>query len=341
MAVIEVHGLTYTYPGAASPALRDISFQVEAGQLVAVIGANGAGKSSLCLALAGLIPSLFQGQMQGAVAVCGMDTRQHNPGQFAGRVGLVLQNPANQLSGMRYTVYEEVAFGLENLGVPRNEMPGRIEHALQQVGLVGLGERSPYTLSGGQQQRLALASILAMQPAVLVLDEPTAMLDPQGRRELWDLLDRLHAGGLTLLMDVVTLVGIVVIMLLIDFRLALVTLTLVPLIALAINFFRRKARKAVITGGDRADVQLAALETNTRCIVLTGNLPPSVAVTTRAEELGVPMILVETDTLTAVERMDALIGRMRLHDSGKAARIREMLERDADVARLLAACDID
>ena len=109
----------------------------------------------------------------------------------------------------------------------------------------------------------------------------------------------------------------------------------------ALRFFRRKARKAVITGGDRADVQLAALETNTRCIVLTGNLPPSVAVTTRAEELGVPMILVETDTLTAVERMDALIGRMRLHDSGKAARIREIFERDVDVARLLTACEID
>jgi hypothetical protein len=139
MAVIEVQGLSYTYPGAASPALRNVSFQIEAGQLVAVIGANGAGKSSLCLALAGLIPALFHGQMQGAVTVCGMDTRQHNPGQFAGRVGLVLQNPANQLSGMRYTVYEEVAFGLENLGIPRAEMPGRIALALQQVGLLDEG----------------------------------------------------------------------------------------------------------------------------------------------------------------------------------------------------------
>ncbi|MDZ4167562.1 MAG: phosphotransacetylase family protein [Coriobacteriia bacterium] len=109
----------------------------------------------------------------------------------------------------------------------------------------------------------------------------------------------------------------------------------------ALRFFRRKARKAVITGGDRADVQLAALETNTRCIVLTGNMPPGPAVAARAEELGVPMVLVETDTLSAVETLDALIGRMRLHDPDKAARIRGMFEREVDTRRLFAAFGID
>lgn len=109
----------------------------------------------------------------------------------------------------------------------------------------------------------------------------------------------------------------------------------------ALRFFRRKARKAVITGGDRADVQLAALETSTRCIILTGNLPPSPAVAARAEELGVPMVLVESDTLTAVETMDTLIGRMHLHDPDKAARIRAMFEREADTGRLLAALGVD
>ena len=197
MPVIEVNGLTYTYPGSLTPALKDITFQVETGQLVAVIGANEAGKSTLCLALAGLIPALFHGQMQGAVTVCGMDTRLHSPGQFAGRVGLVLQNPANQLSGMRYTVYEEVAFGLENLGTPRAEMPSRIELVLQQVGLIELRDRSPYTLSGGQQQRLALASILALEPAVLVLDEPTAMLDPQGSQDIFEVVQDLAQSGTT------------------------------------------------------------------------------------------------------------------------------------------------
>lgn len=109
----------------------------------------------------------------------------------------------------------------------------------------------------------------------------------------------------------------------------------------ALRFFRRKARKAVITGGDRADVQLAALETNTRCIVLTGNMPPGAAVMARAEDLGVPMILVESDTLTAVETLDALLGRMRLHDPDKAARIRAMFEREVDTRRLLTALGLD
>jgi energy-coupling factor transporter ATP-binding protein EcfA2 len=197
MAVIDVRGLTYTYPGGASPALKDVNFQVEAGQLVAIIGANGAGKSTLCLALAGLIPQLFHGDMQGSVMVGGMDTRLHLPGQFAGRVGLVLQNPANQLSGMRYTVTEEVAFGLENLGVARSEMADRIEKALRQVGLADVGSRSPYTLSGGQQQRLALAAILALEPPVLLLDEPTAMLDPQGSQEVFKIVRELARAGTT------------------------------------------------------------------------------------------------------------------------------------------------
>ena len=197
MAVIDVSGLTYTYPGNPSPALKDISFNIQTGQLVAVIGPNGAGKSTLCLALAGLIPALFHGQMQGTVMVCDMDTQQHAPGQFAGQVGLVLQNPINQLSGMRYTVYEEVAFGLENLGVSRAEMPQRIDQAIHQVGLAELSRRSPYTLSSGQQQRLVLASILALEPSVLLLDEPTAMLDPQGSQDVFEIIQKLVQAGTT------------------------------------------------------------------------------------------------------------------------------------------------
>jgi len=195
--VIEINGLTYTYPSTYNPALKSISFQVQTGQLVAVIGPNEAGKSTLCLALAGLIPALFHGQMQGTVMVCNMDTQQHAPGQFAEQVGLVLQNPVNQLSGMRYTVYEEVAFGLENLGVLREEMPHRIDQALQQVGLADLSERSPFTLSSGQQQRLALASILVLEPNVLLLDEPTAMLDPQGSQDIFEIIQKLVRAGTT------------------------------------------------------------------------------------------------------------------------------------------------
>lgn len=195
MRVIDVCELSYKYPGEDKPALKHVNLQVEAGQLVAVLGPNGSGKSTLCLALAGLIPQLFHGEMQGDVTVLGLNTRQVGPAELAGRVGLVLQNPVNQFSGMRYTVYEEIAFGLENLGVPSAEMSMRIEEALSLVGLDGLGDRSPYALSGGQQQRLALASMLALQPQVLVLDESTAMLDSKGSQEVFEVIEKLKQIG--------------------------------------------------------------------------------------------------------------------------------------------------
>ena len=200
MAVVEVDRLTYSYPGSTAPALKDISLRVEAGQMVGVIGANGAGKSTLCLVLAGLIPALFFGEILGNVRVTGLDTQKHTPGQLAGKVGLVLQNPLNQLSTMRYTVFEEVAFGLENLGVAREEMPARIERALSQVELTGLEGRSPYSLSGGQQQRLALASILVFEPPLLILDEPTAMLDPKGSQGIFTIIRNLALAGTTIIL---------------------------------------------------------------------------------------------------------------------------------------------
>lgn len=197
MAVIEVSGFSYSYPTNPIPALKGLDFRVEAGQFVAVIGANGAGKSTLCLALSGLIPALFNGKVSGSVSINGMDTREHPPAEFAGKVGLVLQNPANQLSEMRYTVFEELAFGLENLGVPPDEMPGRIERILEQTGLTDLRNRSPYTLSGGQQQRLALAAMLVLEPPVLILDEPTAMLDPQSSWDVFKIVLSLTRKGTT------------------------------------------------------------------------------------------------------------------------------------------------
>lgn len=197
MAVIEVSGLSFSYPTSPIPALKGLDFRVEAGQFVAVAGANGAGKSTLCLALSGLIPALFNGKISGSVIINGLDTREHSPAEFAGKVGLVLQNPANQLSEMRYTVFEELAFGLENLGVSPDEMPARIERTLEQTGLKDLRNRSPYSLSGGQQQRLALAAMLVLEPPVLILDEPTAMLDPQSGWEVFNIVLSLTRKGTT------------------------------------------------------------------------------------------------------------------------------------------------
>ncbi|MGB8648791.1 MAG: ABC transporter ATP-binding protein [Anaerolineae bacterium] len=183
--MIRLAHVTYTYPGSKRPVLRDLDFEIADGSFVGIIGANGAGKSTLCAALAGFIPHHFHGELNGRVFVDDLDTAATPLGELVTRVGLVFQNPFNQLSGARLTVAEEVAFGLENLGAPRDEMRTRIAATLDLVGLTALADRSPYALSGGEMQRVALASILVMAPRLLVLDEPTAQLDPIGTRQVF------------------------------------------------------------------------------------------------------------------------------------------------------------
>lgn len=180
MPALEVSHLTFTYPTATKPSLKDVSFRAEAGELVAVIGANNSGKSTLCYALAGVIPNFYRGSFTGSVVAGTLNTIEWTLSELAQTVGLVMQIPANQLSGVRYSVFEEVAFGLENLGVSRPEIIDRVTAVLAATGLSTLRNRSPYHLSGGQQQKLALAAVLAMSPAILVLDEPTTFLDPEG-----------------------------------------------------------------------------------------------------------------------------------------------------------------
>lgn len=189
--MINLQNVAYAYPQASVPALRDVSLQVPEGQFLAIVGGNGAGKSTLSYVLSGFIPHHFKGTYRGTIEVAGMDLTQHSLGEIAGRVGLVFSNPFNQISGARFTVQEEVAFGLENMGVPREEMMERVARALQTTGLADVARRSPYALSGGQQQRLALASMLVMRPQLLVLDEPTSQLDPLGKKEVFAVLDRL------------------------------------------------------------------------------------------------------------------------------------------------------
>ena len=183
--MIELQHVTYTYPGGERPALRDVTLEIPAGQFCAVIGANGAGKSTLAYTLAGFVPHFFHGVLSGTVRVANRPTQITPLSDLVSVVGLVSQNPFNQISGTKFTVREEVAFGLENLGVPRVEMLERVAAAMRLVGIENLADRSPLALSGGQMQRLALAAVLAMQPQVLVVDEPTSQLDPVGSREVF------------------------------------------------------------------------------------------------------------------------------------------------------------
>ncbi len=204
MAIVKLSEVNYRYPAheptTAPYALTDLNLTIEEREFVAIIGANGAGKSTLCYTLAGFVPHFFKGELSGRVQVAGIETAQATLEACLTNVGLVFQNPFNQISGAKFTVYEEVAFGLENLGLARGEMKDRVDQALALTGVTDLAQRSPYALSGGQQQRVALASILAMQPKVLVLDEPTSQLDPIGTREVFQVIKTLSQQGVTIVM---------------------------------------------------------------------------------------------------------------------------------------------
>lgn len=200
MAIVNLNDVTYKYPLTEAPALQNISLQVEEGEFVAVVGPNGAGKSTLCYTIAGFVPHFFKGELDGTVEVDGKDLHQSTLDEWVLNVGLAFQNPFNQISGAKYTVFEELAFGLENIGVPREEMKSRVESAMKLTGISDLADRSPYSLSGGQQQRVALTSILVMQPKVLVLDEPTSQMDPIGTREVFGVIRTLAEEGMTVVL---------------------------------------------------------------------------------------------------------------------------------------------
>jgi len=200
MPIVSLQNVTYQYPFTEQPALEQIDLSMEEGEFVAVIGPNGAGKSTLCYTLSGFIPHFYKGTLTGRVEVAGMDSAQSTLNQMVRQVGLAFQNPYNQISGAKYTVFEEIAFGLENLGVPREEMKDRVQRMMDLTGIAHLAERSPYSLSGGQQQRVALTSILVMEPRVLVLDEPTSQMDPIGTREVFALIRGLAERGMTVVM---------------------------------------------------------------------------------------------------------------------------------------------
>ena len=200
MTVVNLKQVSYRYPLTDTLALSKVDLQVNEGEFVAIIGPNGAGKSTLCYTIAGFIPHFFKGQLDGRVEVAGIESSSSTLGEWVLHVGLAFQNPFNQISGAKYTVYDEVAFGLENLGVPRAEMASRVDEALALTGIADLADRSPYSLSGGQQQRVALTSILVMQPKVLVLDEPTSQMDPIGTREVFGVVRSLAERGMTVVM---------------------------------------------------------------------------------------------------------------------------------------------
>jgi len=199
LEVIRAENLTYTYPVGESPAFMNVSLKVDDGEFILLTGPSGCGKTTLCRCFNGLIPHFYNGKLEGEIQVVGMNVKEHPIHEFAQHVGLVFQNPENQLFAL--SVEKDVAFGLENLGLPREEIRERVEWALEVTGITDLRDRAPFELSGGQQQRVAIASVLAMKPEVIVLDEPTSFLDPLSAQKIFEVINNLNRDlGITIIL---------------------------------------------------------------------------------------------------------------------------------------------
>lgn len=200
MAFLEVEHLKYRYPHTKRLALDDISFTAEKGEFIGIIGENGAGKSTLSQAFCGLVPQFYKGAYGGKVTIDGISAAATPTAELCKKVGLIFQNPFNQLSGAKDTVWDEVAFGLENFGVPAEQIHERLDKVLHQLDIWQFRDKNPFDLSGGQMQRVAIASVLAMEPEILLLDEPTSQLDPQGSEEVFHTVELLAKTGITIFM---------------------------------------------------------------------------------------------------------------------------------------------
>lgn len=197
---VTVQNLSYSYEDGEEKALDGVSFEVYPGEFLGVVGPNKAGKSTLCQALVGLVPHFFHGNIDGCVVVGGIDTRETTVDELSKTVGLVFQNPFTQVTGAKLTVYEEIAFGLENIGLPRDEITRRVDEMIAIFGLEHVRRHNPFELSGGQMQRMAIASIMALRPRIVALDEPTSQLDPQGSDEVFQAVATLRNQGFTVIM---------------------------------------------------------------------------------------------------------------------------------------------
>ncbi|MCM3452542.1 ATP-binding cassette domain-containing protein [Heyndrickxia oleronia] len=200
MNKIRVNDLKYRYPHSEKLALNDISFEIKQGEFIGIVGKNSSGKSTLCYALTGLVPHFFKGAYGGQVFIDDLEVMNTEISDLSLKVGLVFENPFSQITGSKFTVIDEIAFGLENMGIEREEMSTRIEASLKLLDIEHIKEKNPFSLSGGQMQRVAIASVLAMRPDILILDEPTSQLDPQGSDEVFKVVESLTKEGMTVIM---------------------------------------------------------------------------------------------------------------------------------------------
>jgi len=197
--MIELRDVAYAYPDTDHYVLDGVDLSVARGEVVGVVGASGVGKTTLAKIIAGFIPSVEGGTLAGSVSVDDVQISSLPLAEAVAQVGLVIQNPFNQISGAKFSVREEIAFGLENTGVPRDQMISRVADVAKLLRIDDLLDRSPYALSGGQMQLVAIASVIVMGTPVLVMDEPTSQLDPGGSRMIFDVISALTDAGTSVL----------------------------------------------------------------------------------------------------------------------------------------------
>ena len=200
MSVISLEHVGYRYPLGREDAVRDVSFQVEQGQVCALLGANGSGKTTICNLIRGFIPRFYRGEPMGLVQLAGRPVEQYDDAELTETVGYSFQNPFTQMSGVKDNVREEIAYALENLGIERDAMAARVDAMIELLHLGDIADANPLELSGGQRQRVAIAAVLVTDPPIVVLDEPTSQLDPQSTEDVFNIIALLKRQGKTVIL---------------------------------------------------------------------------------------------------------------------------------------------
>lgn len=198
--MIELKNVSFKYELQEEKTIKNLDLYVKQGEFVGIIGKNGSGKTTLCNIIRGIIPDFVQGTITGSISIDNKNINDIERGEMSELVGFVFQNPFSQISGIKKTVFEEIAYGLENLGVPREEIRQRVTDVIKLLKIEDLQDKNPNELSGGQSQRVAIASIIVMNPKVLIFDEPTSQLDPLGTEEIFDILKLLKSQNKTIIL---------------------------------------------------------------------------------------------------------------------------------------------
>ena len=189
MGYFKLENVNYKYPLEDKQALKNINVEIKKGEFWAVIGKNGSGKTTFCNMLRRFVPDFYKGELTGKITLEDKELKDYSQKELVQKIGFVFQNPFTQISGVKDTVFEEIAYGLENLGLEKEEIISKVEKILKLLEIEKLRDRNPYDLSGGQKQRVALASIIAMDPDILVIDEPTSQLDPKGTEDIFKIIN--------------------------------------------------------------------------------------------------------------------------------------------------------